>query len=346
MSQDLELQGKIAEGLDGPRRPIVNDNNLEACVRDRLRFQAVQQPGQEAVSVVGWHHDAHPWAIHRLGRYRRRADPIVMGDEAGALRAQVDALQWYHTLELPPGVLTPGWFDTRGVVASLPLPRSLEGKRCLDVGTFDGFWAFEMERRGADEVVAIDVLDPLEWDWPANTKPETVAEIGKRKAGGAGFDLAKRALGSSVRRIPLSVYDLSEEHAGRFDFVYLGSLLLHLRDPVRALERLRGVCTDELLVVDSIDLLLTAIFPRRPVATLDARGRPWWWTANRAGIVRMVEAGGFQIVGRPGTVYMPPGSGQPVGPVTPLSLLRASGREATIKSWRGDPHAVVRAVAV
>ncbi len=29
--------------------------------------------------------------------------------------------------------------------------------RALDVATFDGFWAFEMERRGASEIVAIDL---------------------------------------------------------------------------------------------------------------------------------------------------------------------------------------------
>lgn len=260
------------------------------------------------------------------------------------LRARVEALQWYHTLELAPGVVTPGWFDTRTVVRDLPIPESLAGKRCLDVGTFDGFWAFEMERRGAAEVVAIDVLDPNQWDWPLNSKPATVAEIGKRKAGGVGYTLASQVLGSSVDRRALSVYDLSEKHAGKFDFVYLGSLLLHLRDPVRALERIRSVCDGELLIVDSIDLLLTLVFPRRPVATLDARGRPWWWTVNRAGIVRMAEAATFRIVGRPATVYMPPGHGQPVGPVTPWSLLRGSGREAAMKRWRGDPHAVVHAI--
>ena len=259
------------------------------------------------------------------------------------LREQIARLEWYHTIELSPGVVTPGWFDTRGVRDSLPIPASLAGMRCLDVGTFDGFWAFEMERRGAAEVVAIDVLDPREWDWPAGSEESTVAEIGKRKAEGAGFELAKKSLDSSVRRLELSVYDLDEEAAGRFDFIYLGSLLLHLRDPVRALTQIRSVCDGTLLVVDSIDLFLTVAFPRRPMATLDARGRPWWWTANRAGVVRMVEAAGFRPVGSPAVTYMPPGKGQPVGPVTPRRLLRRSGREDAVKSWRGDPHAVVQA---
>ena len=124
------------------------------------------------------------------------------------LRAQVSERDWYHTLELAPGVVTPGWFDTRGVVGELPLPASLAGKRCLDVGTFDGFWAFELERRGAREVVAIDLLDHSRADWPPNARPETVAAISGHKRGGGGFELASESLGSSVVRHELSVYDV------------------------------------------------------------------------------------------------------------------------------------------
>src|SRR4051794_40324086 len=130
------------------------------------------------------------------------------------LRAEIAAHQWYHTMELAPGVETPGWHDTRPVVPQIPFPAWLEGKRCLDVGTFDGFWAFEMERRGASEVIAIDILDPEEWDWPAGSEDEVVAAIGERKAGGLGFELARRELGSSVERFERSVYDVNPDDMG------------------------------------------------------------------------------------------------------------------------------------
>src|SRR3954447_9722186 len=148
---------------------------------------------------------------------------------ADDLRRRVADLHWYHTLDLPGGGTTPGWFDCRPVVAKVPLP-SLRGLRCLDVGTFDGFWAFEMERRGAAEVVAVDLNDPYSWDWPGHTGPDTIVEISKRKGRGEGFSLAREVLGSKVERHELSVYDLDPEEFGRFDFVYLGSLLVHLRD--------------------------------------------------------------------------------------------------------------------
>jgi hypothetical protein len=39
----------------------------------------------------------------------------------------------YHTLELAPGVVTPGQIDLREVAAKV-LPDSLSGRRVLDVG--------------------------------------------------------------------------------------------------------------------------------------------------------------------------------------------------------------------
>jgi tRNA (mo5U34)-methyltransferase len=265
---------------------------------------------------------------------------------AGDLAARVDGQDWYHTLELAPGVVTPGWFDTRRVVDRIPFPRDLSGKRCLDVGTFDGFWAFEMERRGASEVVAIDILDPRHWDWPVVHDPVTVEEIGRRKGQGDGFEIARAALGSSVQREELSVYDLSDERLGSFDFVYVGSLLIHLRDPVRAVERLRSVCGGELVVLDNVDLPLTLAHPRRPVAALDGRRRPWWWKLNLAGLVRVVEAGGFQAIGRPTRVFMPAGPGQGRPALSARALVDPEVRGPIFKTRVGDPHAALRAVPV
>ena len=251
--------------------------------------------------------------------------------------------QWYHTLELAPGVVTPGWFDTRDVVRRLPLPASLDGMRCLDIGTFDGFWAFEMERRGAAEVVATDLLEPADWDWPAASAPEVVAELARRKRGGEGFQLAREALGSRVRHLEQSVYDLSPADIGEFDFAYLGSLLLHLRDPVRALERVRGVVSGQLLVVDVHDPLMSVLFRRRPVATLDGRGRPWWWQSNVACLVRMVEAAGFELDAPPRRIRMPRGEGQPVPRPRPAALATRLGRRELANATLGDPHCVLLA---
>lgn len=83
---------------------------------------------------------------------RRRA----MSDLAQEVRRLAP---WYHTFELPGGVVTDGYFDLRGVAGQLPLPASLAGKRCLDAAACEGFWSFEMARRGAAEVVSLDLPD-------------------------------------------------------------------------------------------------------------------------------------------------------------------------------------------
>ena len=258
------------------------------------------------------------------------------------LRALIGEREWYHTIDVGGGIVTPGWFDTRDLPARLPFPSSLEGMRCLDIGTFDGFWAFEMERRGASEVIAVDVLDPLVWDWPAGSESGVVEALGRRKQGGAGFRLLRDALGSRVRQLELSVYDLDPDVIGRFDFVYLGSLLLHLRDPVGALARARSVTRGQLLTVDAIDLPLSVLLPRRPTAYLDGVGRPWWWRPNEAALVRMLEAAGFTLERPPQRVLIPGGPAHPAPGLgdwrTWRALRHRVGRETLFAARFGAPH--------
>jgi tRNA (mo5U34)-methyltransferase len=202
-----------------------------------------------------------------------------------------------------------------------------------------------MSARGAREVLAIDILDPLEWDWPVGSDAQVVAEVGRRKRGGVGFTFVGRALDSDIECRELSVYDLDPNLVGTFDFVYLGSVLLHLRDPIRALERIRSVLNPDgrLLVVDAIDKELTIRHPRRPIAELDGDGRPWWWKPNLAGLGRMVSAAGFDLLTKPKTIYLKPGRGQPLPGWKPTLLRNAAGRELLLTKWRGDAHASVLA---
>ena len=219
---------------------------------------------------------------------------------------------WYHTLELAPDAATPGMFDLRPIVDRLPWP-VVRGKRCLDVGTYDGFLAFEMERRGAAEVVAVDIEDHTRWDWPARTRvlgPERLAEmVGQRKS--LGFDIAKEALGSAVQRVERSVYDLDPDEDGTFDVVVCGSLLLHLRDPVRALQAIRGVCSESFVSAEQIDRRLSLLSPRRPAGWFRGGDRVQWWIPNVAGHRLMVESAGFRITEGPRRYRVPLGAGHP-----------------------------------
>ena len=118
--------------------------------------------------------------------------------------APPETVPWYHTIELPTGP-TPGEYDLRKSVNKLPFPPTLEGRRCLDVGTHDGFWAFEMERRRAAEVVAIDIRDPEEIDWP---EPRPAIDLRMREflaLRKQKFQIAHEALRSNVVHLYVSV---------------------------------------------------------------------------------------------------------------------------------------------
>lgn len=143
--------------------------------------------------------------------------------------------RWYHTLELP-GHTTTGIFDLRGSVGHYNLPADLRGKRALEIGTWDGFWAFELEKRGAD-VVAIDLDDEADLDWPPRRRPRSFPDEPR----GKGFALAKELLDSRVERVIRSIYHATPEELGTFDLIFCGSVLIHLRDQLLALERIAAL---------------------------------------------------------------------------------------------------------
>lgn len=195
---------------------------------------------------------------------------------------------WYHTIDLADDVTTPGFCDLRPF-APTALPASLEGRRCLDVGTFDGFWAFELERRGAASVHTLDLPDGTMADWPPNTREANLADTAASGLEwGTGFLLAREALGSDVHRVLGTVYELEESWTdGPVDLVLCGTILQHLRDPVGALERMRDVLRPggELLMIEAYSVPLTRRHPRRAVAEyrpVVPGSRYTWWLGNLA----------------------------------------------------------------
>lgn len=207
-----------------------------------------------------------------------------------------DALSrsWYHTIDLAPGATTRGAVDLRAVAPKV-LPAELGGRRALDVGTFDGFWAFELERRGG-EVLATDLdrFDQTEWP-PANRArlARTAADSGP----GERFPLAHELLRSRVRRIVAPIYELTPELlGGPVDYVVVGDLLLHLRDPVRGLEAVRSVLSPggRVLVLEELNIPLSLLRPRSAWASFQARGTDFnWWQGNYRCLVDWIVLAGF-----------------------------------------------------
>jgi tRNA (mo5U34)-methyltransferase len=186
-------------------------------------------------------------------------------------------------IDLPDGSITPGGWDLRGIAERLPWP-DLTGKRCLDVGTADGFWAFEMERRGAADVLATDLPSPFQ------------ARARER------FEQARTLRSSRVRYEERDVMELE----GEFDVVFAGYVLQMVRDPVGALAQLRSVCRGHLLLLETVSLPLELL--PAPLARLDARrdGREWF-VFNRRGLRKAVELAGWEVEQQTGLLREAPG---------------------------------------
>jgi tRNA (mo5U34)-methyltransferase len=143
--------------------------------------------------------------------------------------------------------------------------------RCLDIGAADGFWAFEMERRGAGDVLATDLGTPF--------------AAGARKR----LERVRAETSSRVRYEERGVYDLE----GEFDLAFMGWVLQTLDDPIRALKAVRRVAK-QLLVLDTISVPL--MLAPAPLARLDARRDGGeWFVFNPRGLRKVLELSGWRV---------------------------------------------------
>lgn len=142
--------------------------------------------------------------------------------------ARLQKLGWYHSIELPDGRVTPGiqsLATMRKRLRQFPLPDDLRGKRALDIGAWDGWFSFEMEKRGAS-VVAVDAVQSEK------------------------FLEARELLGSKVEFVLSDVYDLNPAQLGKFDVILFLGVLYHLKHPLLALEKVCALAED-LVCVES-----------------------------------------------------------------------------------------------
>ncbi len=175
-------------------------------------------------------------------------------------------------------------------------PEDFTGKTVLDIGSNDGFFAFEAEKRRAKSVLATDRHPP----------------------DSGGFEIARTLLGSHVEYEMTSVYDLSLERHGTFDFVLFPGVFYHLRHPLLALDRIHAVCKgsffletrvlDESLKLTTEDLPLGDIHPSLGEVCLtqyypndelndDASN---WFVPNLKCVEQMLATSGFspKLVGK------------------------------------------------
>ena len=89
--------------------------------------------------------------------FAREAGAHRFPERMSGVDERVREIDWFHSIDLGDGIVTPGREGaTAAKLERIGLPESLAGRSVLDVGAWDGFFAFEAERRGAERVLATD----------------------------------------------------------------------------------------------------------------------------------------------------------------------------------------------
>jgi len=225
--------------------------------------------------------------------------PASSSDAAEQLRRRVAEFPfWYHRIELPGGVVTPGVNPLHE--RAYRVPTDLTGKRVLDVGAWDGYWTFSALKRGAREVVAVDDFSY----YMGHLAPSD------RHAWGT-FDLCRDALGydhERCQRQEMTVYEVTEQRLGRFDVIFFFGTLYHLRHPLLALDKLSAICDGEIYVESQIcddyspyrgghghgypAQMVMEFFPDNQLAGNVTN----WWAPSLQCLGHMVRAAGFDQI--------------------------------------------------
>lgn len=205
---------------------------------------------------------------------------------------------WFHTfaLNVSEGVYTPGAARDHRYRVPL-LPQDFAGLSVLDVGTFDGFYAFLAEARGARRVIAVDSEQYRAW---------VRARWGVELRGGEGFREIKRLLHSQVeyRRLDALQLDRLDE---RFDVVYCFGLPHRVENPLGLLRVLR----DRVALGGRVLVETYGVEPGLrgcPAVHVSARGEVYarddfvYWGFRSAAIERLADHAGFgvwRLIGEP-----------------------------------------------
>ncbi len=191
---------------------------------------------------------------------------------------------WYHCILIEDGTFTPG---TRGrnVWEEQGLPERVDGLSVLDIGSAEGYFAFESERRGASRIVAVD-----QWTGVPDmgTGQDFIAVCWDH------FMQVHSRLGSKVVPVTSSVYMLDLHEL--FDVVIFSQVLYHLEHPLLGLSKVRahsaGKCYFETLIQSEDGHAPLMLLNRAPMAVNDPSTV---WIPNRACVFAMIELTGFSV---------------------------------------------------
>jgi tRNA (mo5U34)-methyltransferase len=204
-------------------------------------------------------------------------------------------VSFYHTVEIADGVVITGHYDHRPALAAYRFP-NIAGKRVLDVGRASGFFSFLFERMGAAHVTAVD-LPPSRAKNTPGFEPLSSQGVGR-----LDFFICHALLRSRVEPVWADATEITEPTVGAgYDVAFVGSLLVHLADPIGCLARIRqvmkpgGVC----IIANPIgrfDHILSYVISRPTARLAPSSKRTSWWVPNIPCLMEMPRRAGFTHV--------------------------------------------------
>ena len=219
-----------------------------------------------------------------LNRRRRR---ILTESEVQRYKARIDEYdkrqKWFHSMNLGNGLWTSGFATKEALdhrIRSLHIPDDLTGMTFLDVASWDGYYAFEAEARGASRVLATDYFC-----W-----------AGEGSGSKEGFLLAREILGSKVEDKNIEVYDLSPTTVGMWDIVLFSGIFYHMRDPIRAMHAAASVANTCMIVETHIDYNNMSEPTMRYIPRTPGNESSNYWRPNPAMILVLLNEMGFSRV--------------------------------------------------
>ena len=198
---------------------------------------------------------------------------------------------WFHTFSLDAsrGVYTRGVArDHRYRIPALP--EDFSGMSVLDVGTFDGFYAFLAEARGAGRVVAVDNEQYREW---------VSSRWGAELEGGEGFAAIHELIDSEVEYHRLDAFDLDELDE-TFDLILCFGILHRVENPLGLLRVIgRRLATGGRVLLETLGPTDRALDSSAAVhipeaGEIYARDDFVYWGFNPAGLDAMARHAGFE----------------------------------------------------
>lgn len=198
-------------------------------------------------------------------------------------RRQMAAYRWFHSIDLGDGVVTKGVKPPERLAfqAARIFRFPIAGQSVLDIGCWDGFFAFEAKRRGASRVLAAD-----HHVWTHGW--------GKK----AAFELARRCVEPSVELREIELEKMTPASVGEFDVVLHLGILNHLKNPLAAMEQAAALTRRMLVVETHVDTSLPAEPPAMRFYPFDElnNNASNWWGPNVSCVHAMLQVCGFKRI--------------------------------------------------